>query len=146
MLYIIILLSLAIQFVLSDKFSTLRTEERQKLLHTGVGREIMLASVEVIFDNSDQRFPVEKEEVSIKRTIGLKKDEYFLNNQHQSKSEIVNMLESAGLSRSNPYNIVEQGKVQKLISMKDEDMLELFKEIAGINNKFSAHNLFIDNK
>ena len=43
----------------------------------------MTASVEIIFDNSDQRFPIEKDEVSLKRTIGLKKDEYFLDNKHQ---------------------------------------------------------------
>ena len=48
-----------------------------------------------------------------------------------SKSDVVNLLESAGLSRSNQYNIVEQGKVAQLISMKEHEMLDLFKEIAG---------------
>lgn len=42
----------------------------------------MFASVEIIFDNTDRRFPAEGDEVSIKRTIGLKKNEYFLNNNH----------------------------------------------------------------
>lgn len=43
----------------------------------------MFASVEVIFDNTDGRFPLgDSDEVSIKRTIGLKKSEYFLNNNH----------------------------------------------------------------
>jgi len=121
----------AIQFVLSDKFAAMRKETRQALLHEGTGREVMSASVEVIFDNKDRRFPLEKDEVSLKRTIGLKKDEYFLDEKHMSKSDIVNLLESAGLSRSNPYYIVPQGKVVSLIRMRDAERLELLKEIAG---------------
>lgn len=121
----------AIQFVLSDKFSTLRTEERQGLLHEGSGRDVMTASVEIVFDNTDMRFPIEKDEISLKRTIGLKKDEYFLDNKHVSKTEVVSLLESAGLSRSNPYYIVQQGQVRRLIQMKNSERLELLKEIAG---------------
>jgi len=41
------------------------------------------------------------------------------------------MLEAAGFSRLNPYNIVPQGKVTKLTTMKDEQRLDLVKEIAG---------------
>jgi len=67
----------------------------------------------------------------LKRTIGLKKDEYFVNHVHASKSEVQNILESAGLSKENPYNIVQQGKVDRLILMTDAQRLELLKEIAG---------------
>lgn len=41
------------------------------------------------------------------------------------------MLEAAGFSRSNPYNIVPQGKVMLLTTMKDEHRLDLIKDIAG---------------
>ena len=41
------------------------------------------------------------------------------------------MLEAAGFSRSNPYNIVPQGRVNVLTVMKDEQRLELLKDIAG---------------
>jgi hypothetical protein len=34
-----------------------------------------------------------------------------------SKGEVMNLLESAGFSRSNPYYVVQQGKVRKLKSM-----------------------------
>ena len=33
---------------------------------------------------------------------------YFLDRKHVTKTEVVNLLESAGFSRSNPYNIVPQ--------------------------------------
>jgi structural maintenance of chromosome 3 (chondroitin sulfate proteoglycan 6) len=44
----------AIQFVLlGPKFSSLRQEDRQHLLHEGAGSSVMAAYVEIIFDNSD---------------------------------------------------------------------------------------------
>jgi structural maintenance of chromosome 3 (chondroitin sulfate proteoglycan 6) len=121
----------AIEFVLSEKFTGIRGDSRSKLLHEGAGKAVMSAYVELIFDNSDGRFPDDKKEVSLKRTLGVKKDEYFLNNKHVTKQEVDNMLESAGISRSNPYYIVRQGEVMKLIQMKTTERLELFKEIAG---------------
>ena len=36
----------------------------------------------------------------LRRTIGLKKDEYHLNGKHLSRAEVVSLLESAGFSRS----------------------------------------------
>jgi len=63
--------------------------------------------------------------------MGAKKDEYFLDNRHMTKTDIVNLLESAGMSRSNPYYIVQQGKVSKLIKMRDSERLELLMDIAG---------------
>ena len=97
---------------------------------TGTGREVLSASVELIIDNSDKRFQSDGD-VSIKRSIGLKKDEYFIDNKHCSKQEIINIYESVGLSRSNPYYIVEQGKISALIRMKDAERLDLLREIAG---------------
>lgn len=54
-------------------------EERQALLHEGSGPTTLSAFVEILFDNSDGRFPTGKEEVVLRRTIGLKKDEYSLD-------------------------------------------------------------------
>ena len=48
----------AIRFVLGDIFTNLRAEERQQLLHEGAGLAVMTAYVELVFDNSDNRFPV----------------------------------------------------------------------------------------
>ena len=60
-----------------------------------------------------------------------KKDEFFLNRKRTQKSEILSLLESAGFSKSNPYYIVQQGKVSNLCVMKDQDRLTLLKEVAG---------------
>lgn len=91
----------------------------------------MSAYVEIIFDNSDDRFPTGKPEVVLRRTIGLKKDEYTLDRKNATKSDVMNLLESAGFSRSNPYYIVPQGRVTALTNMKDSERLNLLKEVAG---------------
>ncbi|KAL3580982.1 hypothetical protein D5086_018817 [Populus alba] len=121
----------AIRFVLSDLFQNLRNDDRHQLLHEGAGHQVLSAFVEIVFDNSDNRIPVDKEEVRLRRTIGLKKDEYFLDGKHITKTEVMNLLESAGFSRSNPYYVVQQGKIASLTLMKDSERLDLLKEIGG---------------
>ncbi|KAL0258221.1 Structural maintenance of chromosomes protein 3 [Diplodia seriata] len=121
----------AIRFVLSDAYTQMGREERQALLHEGSGSAVMSAYVEVIFDNSDDRFPTGKPEVILRRTIGLKKDEYSLDRKNATKADVMNLLESAGFSRSNPYYIVPQGRVTALTNMKDGERLNLLKEVAG---------------
>ncbi|KAJ1919697.1 Structural maintenance of chromosomes protein 3 [Mycoemilia scoparia] len=120
-----------VRFVLSDAYTNMSREERQALLHEGSGPATMSAFVEIIFDNSDNRFPTGKEETIIRRTIGLKKDEYSLDKKSATKSDIMNLLESAGFSRSNPYYIVPQGRVTLLTHAKDSERLALLKEVAG---------------
>lgn len=121
----------AIRFVLSDKYTQLSREDRQGLLHEGTGSAVMSAYVELIFDNSDDRFPTGTPEVVLRRTIGQKKDEYSLNRKNTTKQEVLSLLESAGFSRSNPYYIVPQGRVTAITNMKDQERLNMLKEVAG---------------
>lgn len=104
--------------------------------------------MEIVFDNSDNRFPTGRDEVILRRTIGLKKDEYSLDKKSASKADVMNLLESAGFSKSNPYYIVPQGrvstsvyypyyqsvtslKITALTNAKDHERLALLKEVAG---------------
>ncbi|KAI9338092.1 chromosome segregation protein sudA [Zopfochytrium polystomum] len=121
----------AIRFVLSDAYGNMTREERQSLLHEGTGPATISAYVEVIFDNTDGRFPTGKDEVVLRRTIGLKKDEYSLDKKSVTKTDVLNLLESAGFSRSNPYYIVPQGRITALTNAKDNERLQLLKEVAG---------------
>jgi hypothetical protein len=95
------------------------------------GQQYTQASVMITLDNSDGRFPVDSASVVLGRTVGLKKDEYFSNSKPVKKSDIINMLESAGFSRSNPYYIIAQGKVDELTRMSNQQRLELIKNVAG---------------
>ncbi|XP_050395923.1 structural maintenance of chromosomes protein 3 [Patella vulgata] len=121
----------AIQFVLSDEFSHMRPEQRQALLHEGTGPRVISAFVEIIFDNSDNRIPIDKDEVVLRRVIGSKKDQYFLDKKMVTKTDVMNLLESAGFSRSNPYYIVKQGKINQMATAPDSQRLKLLREVAG---------------
>lgn len=102
------------------------------MLHEGSGSTAVSAFVEIVFDNSDNRFSLENsDEVVLRRTIGHKKDEFFLQRKRATKNEIMSLLEGAGFSKSNPYYIVQQGKVNALCTMNDAERLRLFKEVAG---------------
>jgi len=65
----------------------------------------MSAYVEVIFDNSDERFPQASRSWSCGEQSGLKKDEYTLDHKNATKTDVMNLLESAGFSRSNPTTL-----------------------------------------
>ncbi|KAI9202171.1 structural maintenance of chromosome protein [Polychytrium aggregatum] len=120
----------AIRFVLSDAYSNMTKEERQSLLHEGTSA-VMAAHVEIIFDNADNRFPTGRDTVVLRRTIGAKKDEYHLDKKVVTKQDVMQLLESAGFSRSNPYYIVPQGRITNLTNAKDSERLNLLKEVAG---------------
>ncbi|WAR22164.1 SMC3-like protein [Mya arenaria] len=111
---------IAIQFVLSDEFSHLRPEQRQALLHEGTGPRVISAFVEI-----------DKDEVVLRRVIGSKKDQYFLDKKMVTKGDVMNLLESAGFSRSNPYYIVKQGKINQMATAPDSQRLKLLREVAG---------------
>lgn len=121
----------AVRFLLADSFAHLRGEERVALLHEGAGASVLSAYVEMVFDNSDGRLPFDRSTVALRRMVGLQKDEYLLDRKNVSRTEVFNLLESAGFSRSNPYYIVQQGKVAALCAMSDRNRLDLLKEVAG---------------
>jgi structural maintenance of chromosome 3 (chondroitin sulfate proteoglycan 6) len=122
--------------VLHDAYTKLGQEERQALLHEGLATGVdqptsSTAFVEIIFDNSDQRFPTGNDTVTIRRTISMSQDEFLLDGKAVTKSDITNLLQSAGFSKSNPYYIVPQGRITALTNAKDADRLQLLKEVAG---------------
>ncbi|CCF55599.1 hypothetical protein KAFR_0A01610 [Kazachstania africana CBS 2517] len=132
----------AIRFVLSDDYSNLKREERQGLIHQGTsgGSSVMSCSVEIVFHDPDNRMilasnasivPRPNNEVFIRRTVGLKKDDYQINDRNVTKSDIVRILETAGFSMSNPYNIVPQGKIIALTNAKDKERLQLLEDVVG---------------
>ena len=50
---------------------------------------------------------------------------------HFRKTDVMNLLESAGFSRSNPYYIVKQGRINQMAVAPDSQRLKLLREVAG---------------
>jgi structural maintenance of chromosome 3 (chondroitin sulfate proteoglycan 6) len=89
------------------------------------------AFVEIVFDNGEGRFPTGKDETTIRRTVSLNRDEFQLDGKVVPKSDIDNLLQAAGFSKSNPYYIVPQGRITALCNAQDSQRLNLLKEVAG---------------
>ena len=122
---------LALEFVLSDKYSNLTASNRREFLHEGASSHVMSCYVEIILDNKCRRFPLNEDSISIKRTLSTTTDEFSINGRHVPAREFRAMLESAGFCRRDPYYIVQQGRVVELSIMSDRERLALFEEVAG---------------
>lgn len=81
----------------------------------------------------------------LRRVIGPKKDQYFLNKKLVTRVEVTNLLETAGFSQCNPYYIVKQGKVcGSSISNVFLLTLRQFKPFVPPLNIFQINQMAID--
>ena len=119
----------AVRFVLTDIHVQLRAEDRRSLLHEGAGHAVPRATVEVVFCNRDGRLPIDRDEVRLSRRVDLRGDSFSLNGKAVNREEVQSLLESAGLSRANPYYVVQQGRITQMTTMTDPQRLDLLKEI-----------------
>ena len=123
----------AIEFVLSEEYSNLKSDQRIALLSgSSSGARPINAYVEIQFDNHDRRFPDNKDEIVIRRTIGAKKDQFHLNGKASGRKELSGLLEAAGFSNANPFYIVKQGQISSLATCSDKKRLEIVQNLAGI--------------
>ena len=91
------------------------------------------ASVELIFDNSDNAFSIDEKEISIKRIIRKNNQAiYQINNQTKTRQEILFLLAQAGID-PNGFNIILQGEIQNFVSMHNEERRKIIEEVSGIS-------------
>ena len=91
------------------------------------------ASVEIIFDNSDKVFTIDKTEISIKRIVRRNSQSiYKLNNETKTRQEILSLLAQAGID-PNGFNIILQGEIQNFVRMHTEDRRKIIEEVSGIS-------------
>ncbi|KAF4665324.1 hypothetical protein FOL46_003744 [Perkinsus olseni] len=121
----------AVRFVLGGE-RIASEQQRRSLLHQSHGRQASSAYVELTLNNADGRIPIDKAEVTLRRTITLKTDVYHWDGKQATKSEVNSWLEAAGVStKSRTYYVVEQGKVTSLALISDAKRLDLLKEVSG---------------
>lgn len=91
-----------------------------------------VASVELIFDNSDHYLNVPYTEISIKRRVYRSgENEYYLNNERCRLKDINNLLLDTGMGKES-FNIISQGEVDKILSNSSQDRRVIFEEASGI--------------
>ena len=126
----------AFTYVLTDKYWNMRQEDKKLLLHediTDKGEDSSKLSVEILIDNKSHRFPIEKDQISIMKVYDTKegKEEIIINQKRLLKSDVQNLLEGAGFMKSNPYYIIQQGKINQILNCTDEEYFDIFCDAMG---------------
>lgn len=125
----------AIRWVLGEQSSkNMRASKMEDVIFNGTDtkKPLNLAEVTLLLDNEDGSIPLEFPEISIKRRIHRSGDnEYFLNNRQCRLKDIRELLFDTGIGRSS-YSILEQGKIDKILSSRPEERRQIFEEAAGI--------------
>ena len=91
-----------------------------------------VASVTLVLDNTDKYFPLDFNEIAIKRRVYRDgTNEYFLNNEKVRLKDITNILLDSGMAKES-FNIISQGKIEEILSNKPDERRIIFEEAAGV--------------
>ena len=91
------------------------------------------ASVTIVFDNTDNKFSINKNEVAIQRIVRSNgQGIYKINEEVKTRQEVLELLALAGID---PYgfNIVLQGEISSVVKMNGEERRKVLEEVAGIS-------------
>lgn len=91
-----------------------------------------LASVSLVFDNSDSYLKVPYTEISVTRKVFRSgENEYYLNNEKCRLKDIYDLFLDSGMGKY-AFNIISQGEVSKIISDSPYERRTIFEEAAGV--------------
>lgn len=125
----------AVRWVLGETSAkALRGGEMSDVIFNGTDKRKAHAMAEVVltFADCEKSLGVEYNEVSIGRRVFRDgKGEYEFNGQQCRMKDIARLFMDTGVGR-NMYSIMEQGKIDMLLSAKPEDRRQVFEEAAGI--------------
>ena len=126
----------ALCFVLGRlSIKSMRAAKASNLLFMGtkVASPSKEASVEIVFDNTNNIFGTNEEEISIKRIVRKNGQSiYKINNETKTRQEVLSILAQAGID-PNGFNIVLQGEIQNFVRMQSEERRKVIEEVAGIS-------------
>jgi len=92
-----------------------------------------MAEVSLTFDNSKNLLPIDYTEVTVTRRIFRSgESEFFINKAQCRLKDIRDLFLDTGIG-SEGYAIIEQGKVEFILSAKPEQKREMFEEAAGVS-------------
>jgi chromosome segregation protein len=125
----------AIRWVLGETSAkALRGGEMADVIFNGSEKRKKLGMAEVTLTLADceEALKTDYNEVSITRRVYADgKSEYLINNTRCRLRDIGDLFMDTGIGRSS-YSIMEQGKIDMLLSAKPEDRRQVFEEAAGI--------------
>ncbi|MFC1549080.1 chromosome segregation SMC family protein [Candidatus Omnitrophota bacterium] len=125
----------AIKWVLGEQSSkSIRGSSMQDVIFNGTEKQdpVNVAEVSLTLSNEDRALPVDYDEVIISRRLYRSgESEYLLNKTPVRLADIRNILMGTGIGTSS-YSIVEQGRMDMILSSKPEERRYIFEEASGI--------------
>lgn len=126
----------AIKWVLAENRSkNLRADKMEDVIFNGTETRPALNTAEVTLTlcNDKGLLPLDEEEIAITRRLYRSGDqEYFINKRPAGPTEIRRLFLDTGVGKA-AYSVMEQGKIDQILSSKPEDRRYLFEEAAGIS-------------
>ncbi|GAW28401.1 chromosome segregation protein SMC [Carboxydocella sp. ULO1] len=125
----------AIRWVLGEQsVKNLRGSRLEDVIFSGsVKRKpVGMAEVSLTLDNSNGRFPLEFNEITVTRRVYRNGESEFLINKTPCRlKDIHELFLDTGLGRD-AYSIIGQGRVEEILNARPEDRRSIIEEAAGI--------------
>jgi chromosome segregation protein len=132
-----------IKWVLGEQSAkSLRGKDMSDVIFKGSGgasgrRPANAATATIVLDNSDRRFGYDAEEVLVSRRVYRSgESEYLINGEASRLKDIRELFRGTGVG-TDAYSLIEQGKVERMLSTNAKDRRAIFEEAAGIS-RFKA--------
>ncbi|MEZ5557221.1 MAG: chromosome segregation protein SMC [Pseudomonadales bacterium] len=129
----------AVRWVMGESSAKqLRGENLTDVIFNGSNtrKPTALASIELVFDNSDGRIGGEYAayaEISVRRQVTRDaQSAYFLNGSKCRRRDIMDMFLGTGFGPRS-YSIIEQGMISQLVEAKPDELRAYLEEAAGIS-------------
>ncbi len=126
----------AIKWVLGEQSTkTLRAGKMEDVIFNGSDKRNQMQMAEVILtiNNEEGHLNLDVNEIEIKRRVFRSgESEYYLNKSRVLLKNIKEMFFDTGVGKS-AYSILEQGKIDQILSTRPEDRRYIFEEAAGIS-------------
>ena len=126
----------AVRWVLGEQSAkSLRGDKLEDVIFVGTEtkRPMNYCEVAITLDNSDNKLDLGFSEITIKRrAYRTGESEFFLNNKSCRLKDIKEILLDTGIGKDG-YSIVEQGKVDEILSNNPVNRRKVFDEACGIS-------------
>src|SRR3954452_7889345 len=125
----------AVKWALGEQYSkSLRGDEMADVIFNGADtrKPVGLAEVSLTFSNCAEELGIEWHDVRVTRRIYRDgNSEYLLNKTPCRLRDIQSLFADTGIART-AYSMMEQGRIDMILSSRPEDRRAVFEEAAGI--------------